>query len=65
MRYVLIILAILISDLQLHSQINITWGELSQVEIKQQLFPEDGLTYDVPTFSEALKKLSIFQWLCF
>lgn len=34
-----------------------TWDDLGQVEIHSQLFPEEGLTYDVPLFSKNLQSL--------
>ena len=58
MRRVLVLSAILIQVLPLLSQINITWDDLGNVKIYQQVFPEDGLTYDVPSFSNSLKELN-------
>ena len=57
MNYILFILSFLSATTLLYGQTNITWKTLSDVEINPQLFPEESLTYDVPTFGEELRSL--------
>ena len=57
MSNILFILSFLFAGTFLYGQTNITWEALSEVEISPQLFPEEGLTYDVPTFGNSLQSL--------